>query len=119
MESNIYKFKKHINIMNKRGQGFWDYLIWIGIILILGWALLKALGIINTPTWVEMVPYFGVGVSAIGGAYKLGKIMKGIEETKTKVEKVLEIEEDFKEVKSNQKLCMDGKLHKSPYRDKR
>lgn len=104
------------NNMEKRGINNLDVLIWIGIILILGWAILKALGIIHSPIWVDMIPYFGVGASAIGGAYKLGKIMTGIEETKVKVDKILNLEEDFKEVKNNQKMCMEGKLHNSPYK---
>lgn len=117
MKSNIYKLKDPKNYMNKRGENFWDYLIWIGIILILGWALLKSLGIINTPIWIEMIPYYGVGATGIGAAYKLGKIMQGVDETKKKVEQVLKMEGEFKEVKSNQKMCMDGKLHRSPYRN--
>ncbi len=62
-------------------ENFLDALIWIGIVLILGWALLKALRIIRSPVWIDMIPYFGLGVTAIGGAYKLRKIMKGIETT--------------------------------------
>ena len=58
--------------MDKRNLEFWDILIIVGAILILGWALLKSLGIIGTPIWVDMIPYFGAGASIIGGAYKLG-----------------------------------------------
>ena len=103
--------------MDKRGGiSIWDILIWVGIILLLGWALLKSFGVINFPVWVEMIPYFGIGSAGVGVAYKLGRIMKGVEMTNRKVNGILRMEEDFKEVKSNQKLCMDGKLHKSPYR---
>ncbi|MFH1803111.1 MAG: hypothetical protein ABH864_06730 [archaeon] len=74
--------------MAKRKLSFWDYLIWIGIILILGWALLKALGIINTPVWIEMIPYIGVGITLLGGAYKLGRILENVERMDTSVKEL-------------------------------
>lgn len=66
----------------------WDVLLWLGAILILGWALLKSFGIIHSPIWVEMVPYLGVGISIIGGAYKIGKISE-------KIDKISSIKERF------------------------
>ena len=104
-------------VFDKKGQAnFWDYLIWIGIVVLIGWALLKAFGIINSPEWVNMIPVLAGGASLAGGAYKLGMIMRGIEGTKNKINEVLEIKEDFRIVKQNQKLCMDGKLQNSPFR---
>ena len=100
-------------------RSFWDYLIWIGIALILGWALLKSFGIINSPIWVDMIPYFGVGGAAIGGSYKLGKIMNGIEQTEKKVDKLLEIEKRFDEVERTHNLCMSGELKGSLYRKRK
>ena len=103
--------------MRKKSEfNFWDFLIWIGIILLLGWAFLKAIGIINTPVWVEMIPYFGIGTTAIGAAYKIGKIMMNLEIIGNKVDKILTFEEDFREVNHNQQLCLEGKLQGSPYK---
>lgn len=99
-------------------RSFWDYLIWIGIALILGWALLKSFGFINSPIWIDMIPYFGVGGAAIGGAYKLGKIMNGIEGTEKKVDKLLEIETRFNDIEKTHKQCLNGELKGSPYRKK-
>jgi hypothetical protein len=96
--------------MNKR-LDFWDYLILLGITLILSWALLQTLGILNSPVWVEMIPYYGVGLAGLGGAYKLGKIMNG-------VERLLRIEERFSQVENTHKMCIEGKLDGSPYKRK-
>ncbi len=84
--------------MQKGERDIWTALIIFGALLILIWALLKAFGIIQSPVWVEMVPYIGGGISIIGGAYKLGKIKKGIGETEDKVDKILEIEERFNKI---------------------
>lgn len=94
----------------KKGIDFWDVLIIIGSALILGWALLKALGIIGSPVWVDMLPYFGGGTAIIGAAYKLGKIKKGIEETQAKVDKILKIEERFNKIEHEHNLAIQGKL---------
>ncbi len=51
----------------KKETEFWNTLIIVGAILIIGWALLKSFGVINSPQWVEMVPYFGIGVSIMAG----------------------------------------------------
>lgn len=51
----------------KKETEFWNTLIIVGAILIIGWALLKSFGVINSPPWVEMVPYFGIGVSIMAG----------------------------------------------------
>lgn len=91
-------------------EDFWNVLIVGGAILILIWALLKSLGIINTPVWVDMIPYFGVGASILGGAYRLGKIKKGIEETEKKVNVILNLEEKFNRIEHEHNLFMNGKL---------
>jgi hypothetical protein len=89
---------------------FWDVLMWFGIILVLVWALLKSFGIIHSPIWMEMLPYFGVGVSAIGGAYKLGKIMEGINATRARVDRMILIEKRFDSLEHEHNLCKEGKL---------
>jgi hypothetical protein len=94
-----------------RGFDFWDALILIGSALILGWALLKALGVLHSPTWVDMIPYFGVGASIVGGAYKLGKIKNSIEETHVKVDRLLKIEERFSRIEHEHNLMMQKKLN--------
>lgn len=103
--------------MKKRGKNFFDWLIVIGGLIILTWALLKSFGIINSPLWVDMLPYFGGGVSIIGGAYQLGRIKKGIEQTEDKLEqtdgkvdKLLMIEPRLIKLESEHTLAMQGKI---------
>ncbi|MBT4135321.1 hypothetical protein HOD75_00695 [archaeon] len=107
--------KKRNNILDI----FMWILIYIGAIIIIGWYLLKILGIINTPIWIEALPYFGGGLSIAGGAYQLGRILKGIEITNRKVNnignKLISFEDRFNRVEHTQELCVKGKLNKSPY----
>lgn len=95
--------------MAKRNLDFWDIVILIGALVIIFWAISKALGIIS-PIWVDTLPYFGVGAAIIGGVYKLGKIKRGIEDTEKKVDKILGIEERFNKLEHEHKLVMNGKL---------
>lgn len=88
----------------------WDAAIVSGSLLIIGWALLKAFGIIHSPVWVEMLPYFGGGTAILGAAYKLGKIKKGVEDTEKKVDRILRIESRFNSLEHEHKLAMGGKL---------
>ena len=88
----------------------WDITIITGVSLILIWATLKSIGIINSPTWVEMIPYFGISLSIIGGAYNLGKIKRGIDETQKKVDKLLDLESRFYKLENEHVLLMQGKL---------
>ena len=53
--------------------GFWDYVILTCGIIILIWALLKSFGLIYSPIWTEMIPYYGIGITVIAAIYKLGK----------------------------------------------
>jgi hypothetical protein len=116
INENVFKCENSSNNMSRRiNLSFWDFLLYSGALLILGWALLKAFGVIHSPVWFEMIPYFGAGASLVGGAYKLGKIKNVIEVTEKKVDKLLVIEERFKKIENEHNLCMDGKLniHKS------
>ncbi len=110
-----------MKMMNKKARfDFWDFLMWVGGITILVWALLKSFRIIESPIWIEMLPYIAIGLSILGGAYKFGKIIRGVEHTNKKVNilgrEFHEIKEDFIKVKYNQELCMSGKLINSPYK---
>jgi hypothetical protein len=94
----------------KRGLDFWDILMLVGAIAILFWATLKAFGIITSPIWVEMIPYFGAGASLIGAAYKFGKMARGIEETEYKVDRLISLEKRFEKVENEHNLCLAGNL---------
>jgi hypothetical protein len=66
--------------------------------------------LINSPIWIEMIPYFSVGIVLLGGIYKLGKIKQGIENTELKVNKILSIEERFTRLENEHNLAMNGKI---------
>jgi len=55
--------------MEKKRYNLWDLLFLIGTLAILIWALLKSLRIINTPIFIEMIPYYGLGLVFLS-AYK-------------------------------------------------
>lgn len=115
-KSSMEKLKNITNIFSlfmskKEERDYWSIVIVSGALVILIWALLKAFGVINSPAWVEMLPYFGAGASIIGASYKLGKIKKGIEETEKKVDKVLVIEERFNKIENEHNLALCGKLN--------
>lgn len=108
--------------MNKKAFSIWYYFILIGIILILGWATLKSLRIIESDVWEEMIPYFGIGSFFLGIAgviykfgRKLGRIDENIKQTDNKVNNIFEIKKDVQKMKNNQMNCLTGKLRGSPY----
>jgi hypothetical protein len=79
--------------------------------------MLKAFGVVHSPLWVYMLPYFGGGISFLGGAYQLGKIKKGIEQTEEKinqtdkkVDKILSMESRLIRLESEHSLAMQGKI---------
>ncbi len=100
--------------MVKRGLDFWDVIMLIGAVAILFWATLKSLGIIHSPVWVNMIPYFGAGITLIAAVYKFGKMARGIEDTEKNVHKIdselSNIKCRFNKVENEHNLLMDGKL---------
>ncbi|MBU3924077.1 MAG: hypothetical protein KJ592_04115 [Nanoarchaeota archaeon] len=113
--------------MNKKGGiGVGEVLMIIGALMILGWALLKGFGVINTLLLVQMIPYVGGAVSVFGGAVSVARMIskvdgigRGVVRNGKNIEvigsKVDNIERDFVEVRNNQRVCLDGKLKGSPY----
>ena len=80
--------------MEKEGWNFWDIVALAGAVSILFWATLKSLGVLHSPTWIEMIPFFGIGITFLGFilglAYKFGGIINKIESTNFKVGKLVE-----------------------------
>lgn len=96
--------------MERRGVDIWDVILLVAGLSILFWALLKAIGIIHSPVWVEMIPYIGAGTAVIGIVYNIGKVKKGIEETDKKVDRILSINERFSRLEPKHNLVMCGKM---------
>lgn len=59
----------------------WELLGYAGILLILLWYILKGLGVIQSPVFVEMLPYLG---AALAG----GSIIQIVRDTKDRVVKL-------------------------------
>ncbi len=77
------------------------------MLVIAVWIILKMFGVINSPVWIEMIPYVGV-VFAAGSFYQLVNSMKiDIFDLKSRTKnvelKVHNIEKDIIEVKTDLK----------------
>ena len=90
-------------------------LMLIGASVIIAWALLKSFGIINTPVWIEMVPYVASGVSIFGAIAFFVNLFAEVRYIGNTVRRIENMRDDFIGVKTTQKLCLDGKLKGSPY----
>ena len=100
--NNSLQIRKDIDI--------WDITLFIAALTILIWALLKAIGIINTPVWIEMIPYFGGGLSIVSIAYKFGKIMNGLTILERKMTKLISMEKRLDKLEIEHNLAMCGRL---------
>ena len=61
---------------------------YIGSAMILVWALLKATGIIQSPIWVEMIPFVGAGLGVITLIFRAGRMVEKIERVIFDLEKL-------------------------------
>lgn len=85
--------------MNKRGQStFWDYLAWAVLIGIAVWVLLKVLGIINTPLYVQYAP---VGGAIYLAGWAMKKLDTASDDVKDIKQEVKNIDKDVSLIKSN------------------
>ncbi|MDP2947125.1 MAG: hypothetical protein Q8N88_03340 [Nanoarchaeota archaeon] len=94
----------------KRGVDIRDVLILASALAIIFWAVLKSIGIIHSPVWVEMIPYASGGVALPGLVYNFGKIKRGVDETENKVNRILGINERFNRLEYEHNLAMQGRL---------
>jgi len=81
----------------------WAVLFWGGLIVLVLWALGKATGIINTPLWIDMIPYFSVATALAGGGIKAGKVLQKID---TVCQDVKEVKYDVKEIQKKA-MCLN------------
>jgi len=85
--------------MNKRG-GFWDFLAWIVLGLILLWLVLKTTGVINTPDLITYAPYFGA-------VYLAGWAMKKLDTAVDEIKDLKKFKEDtIKEINKMRTVCV-------------
>lgn len=89
---------------------FGQCLIILGALIIILWVILKSFGIINSPVWVEMVPYVGGVASMVGVAYQFGRVMHRIESIEEKLDRMIQMEQRFLKVEHEHNLAMTGQM---------
>ncbi|MCK9573044.1 MAG: hypothetical protein M0R20_01395 [Candidatus Omnitrophica bacterium] len=96
---------QRIEKKNNSLKNFATFLIWGGIIGIFLWAAGKSLGLIHSPAWVEMMPYFFGGGSLGGIAIYCGKVLNRLDRVEDDVKdidnKVDEIVRDTSTIKAS------------------
>ena len=89
-------------ISNKIKYILGDIMFWAGIIILVLWALGKSFGIINSPNWIEMIPYFTIAVTLSGAGVKLGRTLEKIDNMEKELNSlriaVIEIGKDVREI---------------------
>ncbi len=85
----------------------WYALFWIGILITLAWTILKAVGVIKTPIWVEMIPWISV-IAAVIGVVKY--IVKYLVIIKVMDIRLINLENDMKEVKDERLINLEKHL---------
>ena len=83
----IYNKKYHNKNMTLK-RNFWDYLAWICLAGITIWVILKILGIINTPIWLEYAPIYGAIYLAGWNVNKLERATKDIKENSKDIKEI-------------------------------
>jgi len=81
------------------------YVAWIGVAIILIYAVLKSIGVIQSPPWQEMAPYFGAAVAFGGMISTIRQHSKDISDVKREIKNARE------ELKSEIKEVSDKVIH--------
>jgi len=87
--------------MNKRGMSVWDMLAWIVLAGIFLWLVLKTLGIINTPLWLQYAPLYGAVYLAGWQIHKLDVVARDVKDLKGFEKATIN---EINEIKSNCKV---------------
>ncbi|MCK4328046.1 MAG: hypothetical protein KAW41_06310 [Candidatus Diapherotrites archaeon] len=73
-------------------------LAFVGSVIVIVWAFLKSIEILHSPIWMDMIPYFGVGITLLGCVFWLGKLSEKVDcipEIKTSI---IEISKEIHEI---------------------
>ena len=65
-----------------------DALIWIGIAVMIIWAIGKSFGWIHSPVWVDMLPVFGMAGAIAGIGMKVGMVLQQLKDVIAAVNKI-------------------------------
>ncbi len=72
--------------MEHRAWGY--YISWMGVAIIVIWVLLKSLGVIHSPPWQELAPYFGAAVAFGGLITTINNLGGDIKELKVEIKEI-------------------------------
>jgi len=89
--------------MGNKDYGY--YIAMIGVAIIIIWAILKSIGIIQSPVYLEMIPYIGIAVTFGGLVVTVRNLEGDVKDFKT------EIKSEFKEVRVEIKEVRDKVFH--------
>lgn len=81
--------------MGKKGASVWDVIAWLALVGIAVWVLLKVLGVIKTPLFIEYAPIGGAIYIAGWAMHKLDRATDDIKEVTHKLDRATD---DIKEV---------------------
>lgn len=68
-------------------SNYLEWLLYLSIAILIVWAVLKSIGVIHSPVWIEMIPFISIGIG-IGAGFTqlknmLSNIMKSLKELKS------------------------------------
>jgi len=87
-----------------RGRISWvDVIFWLALLLLAIWIIAKLLGLINTSTIIEVIPY-------ISAVFIAGSIWQQFKHVEKDVEDIKNITKRFERLGHEHKLYMNGKL---------
>ncbi len=77
-------------------------MFWASIATLVLWALGKSFGIIHSPNWMEMVPYFTIAIAVSSASTKVGRTIERIDHMDKEVNSlrtaVIAIGKDVREI---------------------
>lgn len=75
-------------VEHKHNWNIAEILTWIGIAIMLLWALGKSIGWISSPVWVDMIPIYGAAAALSGISISIGKTLQKLDRVITDVERI-------------------------------
>ncbi len=57
----------------------YDWIFWISVCVVAVWMILKAVGVIQSPAWQELLPYAGIFTAIVAYFQKTGRYLEKID----------------------------------------
>jgi len=89
-----------------------EIILYTSLAIILAWAIGKALGFIQSPVWVEVLPYLVIPFAVGAGYQKIKGLLDNINSNLSKVAKnVNGIDKRLNSLETEHKIFTKGKAH--------